>query len=61
MTPTASSDSAFFSPTPFNWMEGGKLELPRGRDLHLRYRVVVHGGNTAEAGIAEQYRRFAEP
>jgi hypothetical protein len=51
----------FFSPTPFNWMEGGKLELPKGRELRLRYRVVVHGGDTSEAGIAELYRRYAEP
>jgi hypothetical protein len=51
----------FFSPTPFNWMEGGKLVIPAGRDLRLRYRVVVHGGDTAEAGIAELYRVYATP
>ena len=51
----------FFSPTPFNWMEGGKLELKPGNELRLRYRVVVHGGDTSEAGIAEQYRRYAQP
>lgn len=51
----------FFSPTPFNWMEGGSLELPAGRELRLRYRVVVHGGDTQEAGIDELYRRYAAP
>ncbi len=51
----------FFSPTPFNWMEGGRLELPVGRELRLRYRVVVHGGGTDEAAIAEHYRRYAAP
>ena len=49
----------FFSPTPFNWMEGGHLDLPVGRELRLRYRVVVHGGDTDEARIAELYRQYA--
>jgi hypothetical protein len=59
--PWFTRDYGFFSPTPFNWMEGGKLELPAGRDLRLRYRVVVHGGDTAEAGVAELYRAYAGP
>ena len=48
----------FFSPTPFNWMENGRLDLPAGKELRLRYRVVVHGGNTDEARIAEMYREY---
>lgn len=49
----------FFSPTPFNWLENDQLSLPAGKDLRLRYRVVVHGGDTDEARIAELYRRYA--
>jgi hypothetical protein len=49
----------FFSPTPFNWMEGGHLDLRTGQQLRLRYRVVVHGGDTDEARIAELYRQYA--
>lgn len=49
----------FFSPTPFNWLAGGHLDLPVGQELRLRYRVVVHGGDTDEAGIAELYRLYA--
>jgi hypothetical protein len=58
--PWFTRDYGFVSPTPFNWFEEGYLDLPRGEQLHLRYRVVVHGGNTDEAGIAELYREYAE-
>jgi hypothetical protein len=49
----------FFSPTPFNWIEDGQLDLPAGQDLRLRYRVVVHGGDTSDAAIVQLYREYA--
>ncbi|NBB72098.1 MAG: hypothetical protein GVY35_00295 [Bacteroidetes bacterium] len=49
----------FFSPTPMNWLEGGALHLPKGEKLHLRYRVVVHEGDTEAAGIQRLYDRYA--
>ena len=57
--PWFTRDYGFFSPTPFNWFEEGHLDLPRGEALRLRYRVVVHGGTTDEARIAEFYEAYA--
>ncbi len=57
-------DYGFFSPTPMNWLEGGRLELPRGQTLKLQYRVVVHTGETKKAdiaGIFKQYRESTAP
>ena len=48
----------FFSPTPMNWLEGGKLELPKGKTLKLQYRVVVHTGDTAKARIEELFKLY---
>lgn len=44
-------DYGFFSPTPLNWID--EVRLAKGEALRLRYRVVVHGGTTAEAKIGE--------
>ncbi|MEA3224574.1 MAG: PmoA family protein [Planctomycetota bacterium] len=57
-------DYGFFSPTPMYWLEGGRLELPEGQTLTLRYRVVVHAGNVKQARVArkfEQYKQTARP
>ena len=51
-------DYGFFSPTPMFWLEGGRLELPKGRTLTLRYRVVVHSGDAKTAAIAEVFEQF---
>lgn len=53
--PWFTRDYGFFSPTPFNWMENGYLELALGETLRLRYRVVVHAGSTEDARIADHY------
>lgn len=53
-------DYGFFSPTPMNWLENGKLELAKGKKLVLKYRVVVHNGDTKAAKIKtlfEQYKK----
>ncbi len=50
----------FFSPTPMNWLEGDKLELAKGRDLALRYRVVVHAGDVKAADIAGIFKRYEQ-
>lgn len=57
--PWFTRDYGFFSPTPFNWFAEGHLDLPRGEELRLRYRVVVHGGSTEDARIADIYREYA--
>ncbi len=56
-------DYGFFSPTPMNWLENDQLELAKDEKLTLRYRVVVHTGDTESADIAEifnQYKQTAE-
>lgn len=59
--PWFTRDYGFFSPTPFNWMEEGHLDFSEGEPLRLRYRVVVHGGTTEDARIAEMYEQYARP
>ena len=53
-------DYGFFSPTPMYWLEGGRLELPKGRTLTLKYRVVVHAGGVEKAQIAKQFSRYKQ-
>jgi hypothetical protein len=54
-TPWFTRDYGFFSPTPMHWLPGGRLEIHKGKTLVLRYRVIVHTGTAAEAGIAALY------
>ncbi len=51
-------DYGFFSPTPMNWLEGGKLQLPKAKMLKLQYRVVVHAGDTQTARIEEMFKLY---
>lgn len=39
----------------------GRYTLPAGATLAFRYRLVVHGGTTEEASIAERYHDFINP
>jgi hypothetical protein len=43
-----------------NWLEGDKLELPRGETLKLRYRVVVHTGNAEKANIKGVFQQYED-
>jgi len=54
-------DYGFFSPTPMYWLEGNKLELTQGRKLKLRYRVVVHAGDTKTAQIPSIFEQYKSP
>ncbi len=53
-------DYGFFSPTPMYWLEGDKLELPQGQKLTLRYRVVVHTGDSKKANIASLFEQYKQ-
>jgi hypothetical protein len=53
-------DYGFFSPTPMNWLEGDKLDIPKGEKLTLKYRVVVHSGDTQKAGIAALFDAYKQ-
>lgn len=57
-SPWFTRDYGFFSPTPMYWLEGDKLTMPKGEKIELRYRVVVHTGNTEEAGIAKSWEEY---
>lgn len=54
-------DYGFMSPTPIWFVEdGGKTELKKGETIHLRYRVLVHGGTPEEAGISALFDAFCQ-
>jgi hypothetical protein len=53
-------DYGFFSPTPMNWLEGGKLKLSKDDKLTLEYRVVVHVGDSVAADIAELFSHYKQ-
>jgi hypothetical protein len=53
-------DYGFFSPTPFNWLDDAGLRLASGEPLELEYQVVVHAGDSSEAGIAGLFSTWAE-
>ncbi len=56
--PWFTRDYGFFSPTPMYWLEGDRLDLDAGEGGTLRYRVVVHEGDTKTAGIAQLYDEY---
>ena len=53
-------DYGFFSPTPMFWLEGDRLDLAKGQELTLSYRVVVHSGDSKEAGIAALFDSYEQ-
>lgn len=58
-SPWFTRDYGFISPTPMYWPENGEETfLKNGTQLPLRYRVLVHAGTHAEAGIAEAFERY---
>lgn len=58
-SPWFTRDYGFFSPTPMYWPENDKTtNFKKGESLHLKYRVLVHKGDTQEAGIAEAFGEY---
>ncbi|MEN6337334.1 MAG: DUF6807 family protein, partial [Phycisphaerales bacterium] len=53
-------DYGFFSPTPMNWLEGDKLDLPKGEKLTLVYRVIVHTGDSKQADISGLFEAYKQ-
>lgn len=54
-------DYGFFSPTPIQWLDGGTIELsPADPPLRLRYRVVVHTGDSRAADIAGLFANYSK-
>jgi hypothetical protein len=56
--PWFTRDYGFMSPTPFNFIEK-PWELPTGKSVTLRYRVVLHGGSPKEAGLDAIFQEWA--
>lgn len=58
-SPWFTRDYGFISPTPMYWPENGKTtELKKGEKINLRYRVLVHAGNSGEADIARLFEQY---
>ncbi len=52
-------DYGFLSPTPFFWLDESGFRIKEGDALKLRYRVVIHAGDAAEASIAQLFKQWA--
>lgn len=59
-SPWFTRDYGFISPTPMYWPADDKATLlKKGETINLRYRVLVHAGDTKEAGIAEKFEEYS--
>jgi hypothetical protein len=57
--PWFTRDYGFFSPTPMYWPQNDKeTVLKKGQTIKLKYRVLVHSGDTSNAKIAEQFEKY---
>ena len=61
-SPWFTRDYGFFSPTPMYWPENDQAgtTFKKGDTLKLSYRVLVHAGNTEEAGIAKAFKEYSK-
>jgi len=54
-------DYGFMSPTPMYWPPDGRQHrFAKNQRLHLRYRIVVHAGDTKAADIAGLFEQYAK-
>ena len=57
--PWFTRDYGFFSPTTLYWPADDKATYgPKGESVTLRYRVLVHEGNTLAANIAGEFEKY---
>lgn len=60
-SPWFTRDYGFISPTPMYWPADDKAtSLKKGETIKLRYRVLVHAGDTREAGISALFEQYKE-
>ncbi|MDR1222403.1 MAG: PmoA family protein [Tannerella sp.] len=58
-SPWFTRDYGFISPTPMFWPENDKeTQLKKGEVVKLRYRVLLHAGDTKQAGIAAEFEKY---
>jgi hypothetical protein len=59
-------DYGLFAANPFGWHDFGQkttgdFVLPKGQTIRFSYRVILHDGDTASAGLPAQFQGYAEP
>lgn len=60
-SPWFTRDYGFFSPTPMYWPADDKATvLKKGEQIKLRYRVIVHTGDSKEAGIGGEFEKYSK-
>ena len=58
-SPWFTRDYGFISPTPMYWPANGtETSFKKGETLRLCYRVLVHGGTSEEAKVAELFENY---
>jgi Methane oxygenase PmoA len=59
-SPWFTRDYGFMSPTPMYWPENDKdTYIRKASVLTLRYRVIVHEGDSETAGLAKQFASYS--
>ena len=57
--PWFTRDYGFLSPTPIHWpVDGKETRMKKGEQFALRYRVLIHAGDTQQAGIAAAFEKY---
>lgn len=58
-SPWFTRDYGFISPTPMYWPENGKTtDLKKGERINLRYRVLVHAGDSKQANMLQLFEQY---
>jgi hypothetical protein len=58
-SPWFTRDYGFISPTPMYWPANEKdTRLKKGEKIALRYRVLIHAGDTGQANVAGAYEKY---
>ena len=65
-TPWHVRDYGLFAANPFGLRDfgektSGDVTIPKGGELHFRYRIILHQGDAASASLEDRYRGFASP
>ena len=59
-SPWFTRDYGFISPTPMYWpADDQSTQLKKGETIKLRYRALVHSGDSKEAKIADQFKKYS--
>lgn len=58
--PWFTRDYGFFSPTPMQWLEDGYVDFKTGETLSMKYRVIIHSGDSKAVAIAELYDEWVK-